>query len=41
MLADAQYSSVYVRDAAEWLGVEPVIPVRRDSRLRGGAGVVP
>jgi len=33
VLADAQYSSVNVRDAAEWLGAEPVIPVRRDSRL--------
>ena len=34
VLADAQYSSVNVRDAAEWLGAEPVIPVRRDSRLK-------
>jgi hypothetical protein len=33
VLADAQYSSVNIRDAAEWLGAEPVIPVRRDSRL--------
>jgi len=33
VLADAQYSSVNVRDAAEWLGAEPVIPVRRDSRV--------
>jgi hypothetical protein len=34
ILADSQYSSVNVRDAAEWLGAEPLIPVRRDSRLR-------
>jgi transposase len=34
VLADSQYSSVNVRDAAEWLGAEPLIPVRRDSRLR-------
>jgi len=33
VLADAQYSSVNVRNAAEWLGAEPVIPVRRDSRI--------
>jgi hypothetical protein len=33
VLADAQYSSVNVRNAAEWLGAEPVIPVRRDSRV--------
>jgi transposase len=33
VLADAQYSSVNVRDAAEWLGARPVIPVRRDSRV--------
>lgn len=33
VLADAQYSSVNVRDAAEWLGAEPIIPVRRDSRV--------
>jgi transposase len=33
VLADAQYSSINVRDAAEWLGAEPVIPVRRDSRV--------
>ena len=26
VLADAQYSSVNVRDAAEWLGAEPVVP---------------
>jgi hypothetical protein len=34
VLADAQYSSVNVRSAAEWFDAEPVIPVRRDSRLR-------
>jgi transposase len=34
VLADAQYSSENVRNAAEWLGAEPVIPVRRDSRVK-------
>ena len=34
VLADAQYSSENVRNAAEWFGAEPVIPVRRDSRVR-------
>jgi hypothetical protein len=34
ILADSQYSSMNVRNAAEWLGAEPLIPVRRDSRLR-------
>jgi len=34
VLADSQYSSENVRNAAEWLGAEPMIPVRRDSRLR-------
>lgn len=34
VLADAQYSSRKVREAAEAYGAEPVIPVRRDSRLR-------
>jgi hypothetical protein len=33
VLADAQNSSVNVRDAAEWLGAEPIIPMRRDSRV--------
>ena len=33
VLADAQYNSVNVRNAAEWLGAEPIIPVRRDSRV--------
>ena len=34
VLADSQYGSSNVRDAAEWLGAEPLIPHRRDSRLR-------
>jgi len=34
VLADAQYSSRKVREAAEAYGAEPVIPVRRDSRVR-------
>jgi hypothetical protein len=34
VLADAQYSSENVRNAAEWFDAEPVIPVRRNSRLR-------
>ena len=34
VLADSQYSSSNVQDAAEWLGAEPVIPHRRDSHLR-------
>jgi len=34
VLADSQYSSENVRNAAEWLGAEPVIPHRRDSRIR-------
>ena len=34
VLADAQYSSRKVRGAAEAYGAEPVIPVRRDSRLK-------
>ena len=34
VVADSQYSSENVRDAAEWLGAEPIIPVRRDSRVR-------
>jgi transposase len=34
VLADAQYSSAKVRAAAEAYGAEPVIPVRRDSRVR-------
>jgi len=33
VLADSQYNSENVRNAAEWLGAEPVIPVRRDSRV--------
>ena len=34
VLADAQYNSVNVRNAAEWLGAEPIIPVRRDSLMK-------
>jgi transposase len=34
VLADAQYSSRKARDAAEAFGAEPVIPVRRDSRVK-------
>ena len=34
VLADAQYSSAKVRAAAEEFGAEPVIPVRRDSRVK-------
>jgi hypothetical protein len=39
VLADAQYNSVNVRDAAEWLGAEPVILVRRDSRVKAALRV--
>jgi len=34
VLADTQYSSENVRNAAEWFNAEPVIPVMRNSRLR-------
>ena len=34
MLADAQYNSAKVRAADEEFGAEPVIPVRRDSRVK-------
>jgi len=34
VLADAQYSSAKVRAAAEEFGAEPIIPVRRDSKVR-------
>lgn len=34
VLADAQYSSAKVRAAAEAYGAEPVIPVRRDSKVK-------
>jgi len=34
VLADAQYSSARVREAARAYGAEPVIPVRRDSRVK-------
>jgi transposase len=44
VVADSQINSENVRNAAEWLGAEPVIPVRRDSRarraLRVGSGFV-
>jgi len=33
VLADAQYSSMNVRDATEWLGAEPIIPVRRTPQV--------
>jgi hypothetical protein len=34
VVADSQYNSENVRNAAEWLGAEPIIPVRRNSRVR-------
>lgn len=34
VLADAQYSSRRIREAAEAYGAEPVIPVRKDSRVK-------
>jgi len=34
VLADAQYSSQKARDTVQAYGAEPVIPVRRDSRVR-------
>jgi transposase len=34
VLADAQYNSANVRAAAEEYGAEPVIPVRRDSKVK-------
>ena len=34
VVADSQYNSENVRNAAEWLGAEPIIPVRRDSKVR-------
>jgi hypothetical protein len=34
VLADAQYNSAKVRAVAEAYGAEPVIPVRRDSRVK-------
>ena len=34
VLADAQYSSAKVRATAEAYGAEPVIPVRRDSKVK-------
>ena len=44
VVADSQYNSENVRNAAEWLGAEPIIPARRASRarraLRVGKGFV-
>jgi len=34
VLADAQYSSARVREAAEAYGAEPIIPIRRDSKVK-------
>jgi hypothetical protein len=34
VVADSQINSENVRNAAEWLRAEPIIPVRRDSRAR-------
>ena len=34
VLADAQYNSARVREAVWTYGAEPVIPVRRDSRVK-------
>jgi len=39
VLADAQYNSVNVRNATEWLGAEPIIPVRRDSLVKNALRV--
>jgi hypothetical protein len=39
VLADAQYNSANVRDATEWLGAEPIIPVRRDSLVKNALRV--
>ena len=39
VLADAQYNSVNARSAAEWLGAEPIIPVRRDSLVKSALRV--
>jgi transposase len=39
VLADAQYNSMNVRNAAEWLGAEPIIPVRRDSLVKSALRV--
>jgi transposase len=44
VVADSQYNSENVRNAAEWLGAEPIIPASRASRagraLRVGKGFV-
>jgi len=34
VIANAQYSSARVRDTARAYGAEPIIPVRRDSRVK-------
>jgi hypothetical protein len=39
VLADAQYNSVNVRNAAEWFDAEPMIPVRRDSLVKNALRV--
>ena len=39
VVADSQYNSENVRNAAEWLGAEPIIPVRRDPRARSALRV--
>jgi transposase len=39
VLADAQYNSVNVRNAAEWFDAEPMIPVRRDSVVKNALRV--
>jgi hypothetical protein len=39
VLADAQYNSTNVRNATEWLGAEPIIPVRRDSLVKNALRV--
>jgi len=39
VLADAQYNSENVRNATEWLGAEPIIPVRRDSPVKNALRV--
>jgi hypothetical protein len=39
VLADAQYNSANIRNATEWLGAEPIIPVRRDSVVKNALRV--
>ena len=38
VLADAQYSSEKAQKAVVAYGAEPIIPVRRDSRVREASG---